>query len=300
MSTTRLAFLYPHLFRAVRLGESTAAVQPTKTRHRSQPCRSSPYASSFSTSARARQAPFERHGTAVEPQLVTPSVITPPPPEKRITSRLPDPSPDDTKKAAAENASSKESHETEIPSNDEVKETLSDGKGSLGSKESKESKDATSSTPQQAAVEETMRHGGPMEAVLHMPSPESLHHPHIPTPQYVHHFDSYSLVKQLEDSGYSRDQSITVMKAVRSLLAQNLDVAQEGLVSKRDVDNVGQLQCTIYRSCCLVVVYRKHISSVLPARSSAPRLRTAGELPTSNHASNGHNCSMRSTSLVSA
>lgn len=96
-----------------------------------------------------------------------------------------------------------------------------------------------SPTPQQAATEAKMQQSGPMEAVLHIPPPESSHHPHISTPPYVHHFDSYSLVKELEAGGYSKDQAITVMKAIRGLLAQNLDVAQEGLVSKSDVDNVG-------------------------------------------------------------
>lgn len=68
-----------------------------------------------------------------------------------------------------------------------------------------------------------------------------LHHPHISTPPYVHHFDSYSLVKELEAGGYSKDQAITIMKAIRGQLAQHLDIAQEGLVSKSDVDNVSAL-----------------------------------------------------------
>lgn len=57
-------------------------------------------------------------------------------------------------------------------------------------------------------------------------------------PPYVHHFDSYSMVKQLQGGGYTDDQSIEVMKGIRSLLAQNLDVAQQSLVSKSDVENV--------------------------------------------------------------
>ena len=84
-----------------------------------------------------------------------------------------------------------------------------------------------------------MQESGPMEAVLHMPPPEVSHHHHLSTPPYVHHFDSYTLVKQLETEGYTREQAITVMKAIRGLLAQNLDFAQDGLVSKSDVDNVG-------------------------------------------------------------
>ncbi|PHH72581.1 hypothetical protein CDD82_5908 [Ophiocordyceps australis] len=56
-------------------------------------------------------------------------------------------------------------------------------------------------------------------------------------PPYVHHFDSYSLVKQLHGGGYSEAQATTAMKGIRALLAQNLDVAQQSLVSKSDVEN---------------------------------------------------------------
>ncbi|CAK7220163.1 hypothetical protein SEUCBS140593_004139 [Sporothrix eucalyptigena] len=65
--------------------------------------------------------------------------------------------------------------------------------------------------------------------------------PHLAPPLYVHHFDSYSLVKQLEEGGYRKEQAVTAMKAVRSLLAQNLDVAQSSLVSKSDVENESYL-----------------------------------------------------------
>lgn len=91
---------------------------------------------------------------------------------------------------------------------------------------------------------EAQRATGPMETVLHMPPPEGIWTakpeeklPHLTPPPYVHHFDSYSLVKQLEGGGFTQAQAITTMKAVRALLAQNLDVAQGGLVSKSDVEN---------------------------------------------------------------
>ncbi|CAK7568109.1 MAG: hypothetical protein SEPTF4163_006092 [Sporothrix epigloea] len=65
--------------------------------------------------------------------------------------------------------------------------------------------------------------------------------PHLAPPMYVHHFDSYSLVKQLEEGGYRKLQAVTAMKAVRSLLAQHLDLAQTSLVSKSDVENESYL-----------------------------------------------------------
>ncbi len=62
----------------------------------------------------------------------------------------------------------------------------------------------------------------------------------------MHHFDSYSLVKQLSGAGYTEAQSITAMKAVRQILAQNLDVAQSELVSKSDVEN----ETYLFRAAC--------------------------------------------------
>ena len=69
---------------------------------------------------------------------------------------------------------------------------------------------------------------------------------HLTPPPYVHHFDSYSLVKQLCSGGYTLDQAITTMKAVRGLLSANLDVAQDSLVSKSDVENESYL----FRAAC--------------------------------------------------
>ncbi len=261
MSTARLTFLYPHLLRAARLAES-AATQPTKTRYRSRPCRSNPHTPLFSTSARAGQATFERHGSAVEPLPVAPDVVITPQPDK-VPSQPPDPPPDE-KKEPAKNAEEPDApRETDIPPSDATKEASPDGR------------DTAPTTPHQAAVDKTMQQSGPMEAVLHMPPPDESHHPHISKPTYVHHFDSYTLVKQLQVGGYTQDQAITVMKAIRAILAQNLDVAQEGLVGKSDVDNVGQVQRAMrdpdVLSVRLLVVYRKPTSFARPAPSSAPR-----------------------------
>jgi hypothetical protein len=93
-------------------------------------------------------------------------------------------------------------------------------------------------------AKEQAKKSGPMEAVLQMPVPAVLvdqyvqQHPQMTPPPYVHHFDSYSLVKHLETGGYTTQQSVTSMKAIRGLLAVNLDVAQDSLVSKSDVENV--------------------------------------------------------------
>ncbi|RWA12926.1 hypothetical protein EKO27_g2153 [Xylaria grammica] len=238
MSTVRLTFLYPHLFRAARLAES--ATQPTRSRYRSRPRRSNPYTPLFSTSSRARQATFERHGSAVEPLPVAPDVVKLPQPDK-TPSQPPEPPPAEAKQGSAEKDKDKDKgkksdapHETPNPTDDAVKEASLDGRGT------------TSTASHQVTVDKTMQHSGPMEAVLHMPPPNQSHHPHISKPTYVHHFDSYTLVKQLQAGGYTQDQAITVMKAIRAILAQNLDAAQEGLVGKSDVDN----ETYLFRAAC--------------------------------------------------
>jgi hypothetical protein len=71
-------------------------------------------------------------------------------------------------------------------------------------------------------------------------------HPHLTATPYIHHFDSYTLVKQLTAGGYTLHQAILSMKAIRTLLASNLDVAQAGLVSKADVEN----ETYLFRAAC--------------------------------------------------
>ncbi|KJZ72892.1 hypothetical protein HIM_07655 [Hirsutella minnesotensis 3608] len=104
--------------------------------------------------------------------------------------------------------------------------------------------EAATSTPGKDGAEDSntakgiSKAGRPLEAVLLMDPPRrGQQHPHMAPPPYVHHFDSYSLVKQLQGGGYTEAQATTSMKGIRTLLAQNLDVAQQSLVSKSDVEN---------------------------------------------------------------
>ncbi|TVY32277.1 Uncharacterized protein LSUB1_G008823 [Lachnellula subtilissima] len=105
---------------------------------------------------------------------------------------------------------------------------------------------------QQAAANTEDKTAPPLETVLHMPPPETAEQrnaakpPHLQTPPYVHHFDTYTLVQRVESGGFTNDQSITTMKAVRGLLTINLDVAKAGLVSKSDVENESYL----FRAAC--------------------------------------------------
>lgn len=101
-------------------------------------------------------------------------------------------------------------------------------------------REPTAQETKAAQAKEAAKSSGPLEAVLHMQPPEHVakQHPSMSPPPYEHHFDSYSLVKQLEEGGYTPQQAVTSMKAVRKLLAKNLKVAQQSLVSKSDVENV--------------------------------------------------------------
>lgn len=87
-----------------------------------------------------------------------------------------------------------------------------------------------------------------LETVLHMPSPSQAAKdaPYLKTPPYVHHFDTFGLVRRLEEGGFKEDQSVTIMKAVRGLLTQNMDLAKDGLVSKSDVEN----ETYLFRAAC--------------------------------------------------
>jgi hypothetical protein len=137
----------------------------------------------------------------------------------------------------------------------------------------------TSSNPTPAETEEERaRHireeakqSGPLEAILHAQPPEEVakQHPAMSPPPYMHHFDTYSLVKQVQEGGFTQDQAITAMKGIRTLLAQNLDVAQASLVSKSDVENV-RLRRTRRGVCRLAdwrLICRRRICSARHAQS---------------------------------
>jgi hypothetical protein len=70
--------------------------------------------------------------------------------------------------------------------------------------------------------------------------------PHIEQPRYVHHFDTYGLVKRLAEGDLQHDQAITIMKAVRLMLADNTDLAKEALVSKSQLEN----EAYLFKAAC--------------------------------------------------
>lgn len=95
----------------------------------------------------------------------------------------------------------------------------------------------------EASSDNKARTAKPLETLMQMGAPElekpgEHKTPYMQPPPYVRHFDTYTLMKDLHQGGFSEDQSVTTMKAVRGLLAVNLDIAKEGLFSKSDVENV--------------------------------------------------------------
>ncbi|KUI64925.1 Uncharacterized protein C27B12.07 [Cytospora mali] len=264
MTTQRLTFLYPHLFRTARQGKRVAISRCRRRQapstHQNQHCRHG--AAPFVTSNAPHKGTFApRVGKAVEPKPLGDVQNAPAleshmkgNPKEAPTEKGPEDgevrhsTPEERERAAKELD----------PQSGNVNEILSSPGVSFSGRTKKSgdgsnTKASPSNKGNDSADPKTVRATGPMDAVLHMPPPEEtwtakpeVKPPHLTPPPYVHHFDSYSLVKQLEGGGYTQAQAITAMKAVRALLAQNLDVAQGGLVSKSDVEN----ETYLFKAAC--------------------------------------------------
>jgi tRNA uridine 5-carbamoylmethylation protein Kti12 len=70
--------------------------------------------------------------------------------------------------------------------------------------------------------------------------------PHLQAPKYVHHFDTWSIVKDLEKGGFSQEQTVTIMKAVRGLLGDSMGLARKALVSKSNEEN----EMYLFKAAC--------------------------------------------------
>ncbi|KAI8302001.1 hypothetical protein K4K61_008309 [Colletotrichum sp. SAR11_59] len=250
MSTTRLTFLYPHLYRTLRASEpraSSTCRSSSSSKRAAAEVRRRGYAA-FTPTPEARQSGFApRHGKGIEPvkaekarksvpeATTTTTTTTTTTPEKTSDSSAANPKPSGT---ASEDGAAAETPTATAPTST----TPPPPAGEEQQQEAEEAKAAKQEARDQA------KKSGPLEAVLQMGPPEQVakQHPHMETPPYVHHFDSFSLVKQLGGGGYTEAQSITAMKAIRAILAHNLDVAQESLVSKSDVEN----ETYLFRAAC--------------------------------------------------
>ena len=215
----------------------------------------------FSTIPHQRQETVaQRYGSAQEPQL-------PPPPkpsdraadktlaeaietEVKAPAKVPEKSSDispQTKEESTDAAQAKSSTKSAISTpkdGDVAAKDLSSEQ--LDTNPAAQTAEQLSNSPlvkRAVQVNEKASPPRPLETMFEIPTPtadkpEEYKAPHMQAPPYVHHFDTYTLVKDLGTGGFTEEQSVTLMKAVRGLLAVNLDVAKEGLVGKSDVENV--------------------------------------------------------------
>lgn len=240
MSVPRLSFLYPQIFKAVKSCESKLPRVTSRSKKRRH--------SAFCTSAQKAEETYpQRYGAAAERQKPSPEATESPgvtttlanaieteikaQNEKKNETRS---DPTRTSTTAVGSQVMKKPPESSLES-----QTLSPDNMPLPSK-----LDGNNVYPRDPVIPTTTTtsHGKSLDTVLHMGNSrkEVQNHKHLhmqPSP-HVHHFDTFKLVRDLEVGGFSEQQSVRLMKAVRSLLAMNLNVANESLVSKSDVENV--------------------------------------------------------------
>lgn len=251
MATPKLPFLYPNLLRSIR------ACEPTTYRSLRRPSsRNSPKKAGFHSTRRGDQETYQqRYGPAAEPRL-------PPPPKPKDGSAAALPKAAPKEKEAAPPKTEDSSSETKAAAEpkkdvDPNSEHVSDLKPPPPQDVPFQSpvRDASEFHPPEQTPDGTQKEAPPtpLDTVLQMPPPPSSEEnadahkpPHLAPPPYVHHFDTYSLVRDLAKGGFTQDQSITIMKAIRSLLAHNLDIAKDGLISKSDVEN----ETYLFRAAC--------------------------------------------------
>lgn len=223
MGTPNLPFLWPMLFRPAksarihvsRAKENAPRARQARRHFTTAPCRS-------------EQSIPQRYGKAYE------HAVSPENKKPTIVSR------------------NKNSTATEkFQDLDREEEVDEDAPTTLSSSSTLSKASATEETFSKTPAPEPPKTGEnkPLDSVLHMPSPadeESHKPPHLKTPPYVHHFDTYGLVRKLSESSFTPTQSIIIMKAVRQILLDNMALAREGLVSKSNVEN----ETYLFRAAC--------------------------------------------------
>ena len=236
MAAPRATLSFPHLFRAIRSCEPrtyrslrATSINVRRITRQLQ-----------TTQLRAQDTHQQRYGPAVTPSLPPPSK-----PSETLKTKNSEP-----KRKASNQDSSKDATAQSDPSTKPSKESSTAKKADLDI-----GKTASAETPQSSEKKpENEPLGTPeLDLVLAVPTPSELkkdpehRHPHLEASPYEHHFDTYSLVQQLAKEGcFTEDQAVTIMKSVRLMLANNLDIAKEGLVSKSDVEN----ETYLFRAAC--------------------------------------------------
>lgn len=238
MAFQRLTIFYPHLGKNIRAHESSQPFRSLSTRKKL-------HRFTFSTTSEYRQETYtQRYGSAAEPQTPPPTI--PDNTEKpntlasAIEKEVKSPRSREEGKKTQQSQTTEPEKETKSPieKSSEIRSTALQGSTqSIQFDANKSQSSEASLTASREGIAKTT------DTILDMTSSsavQSQEHkaPHLQAPPYVHHFDTFTLVRDLQKGGFSEAQSITLMKAVRSLLAVNLNIARQGLISKSDVENV--------------------------------------------------------------
>jgi hypothetical protein len=226
MATPRLPFLWPMLFNPTKTPRARASISNKNVSSSRQRCRH------LSTTPRRSEPPStQRYGQAYE--HTPPALDQEPPKEPQQKSATPaDKPPQDPVHEEAE--------EEDVPAPTSTPSTPA---------KASTIEEITPPMPTPPPDPPKTGESKPLESVLHMPTgaEEDYHKaPHLKTPPYVHHFDTYGLVRKLSQSSYTPSQSISIMKAVRQTLLTNMALAREGLVSKSNVEN----ETYLFRAAC--------------------------------------------------
>ncbi|KAF2002550.1 hypothetical protein P154DRAFT_574126 [Amniculicola lignicola CBS 123094] len=223
MAVPRLPFLWPMLFKPLKASRSVPRLQTAPHARSSR---------TLTSAARHAEGPsIQRYGTAQEPA----------PHLRDANASLPQEKPEEVKPTATNPAPE--------PVEEEEEEEETAPTATPSAQPAKAASTADIPIPESAPEPPQLAEPKPPDTVLHMPSPaeeEERKPPHLKTPRYLHHFDTYGLVKRLAKGGYTEEQAITTMKAVRGLLTDNMELAREGLVSKSKVENGTYL----FRAAC--------------------------------------------------
>lgn len=237
MAGPRIVVFRPNLCSLVKACQPTTycSIRPQSTTSNN----GTSYFHSFT--CRKQETYQQRYGNAAEPQLPPP----PPPPLKVDVRPVSQGTP---KKDTSTSSNTHQDHKETSP--DLVcskKATQDTGNGQVPS--SPDSRNV--STQKEAIGTREEPPVTPLDIVLQAWRPSNVHgeqhkHPHLAPSPYEHHFDTYSLVQDLAKGGFTEDQAVTIMKAIRLMLSVNLDIAKDGLVSKSDVEN----ETYLFRAAC--------------------------------------------------
>ncbi|KAN0077500.1 hypothetical protein V8E54_005804 [Elaphomyces granulatus] len=258
MALPRLPFLYPNLLRSVRSCEPP-----------SRPRRLLSQSGFYTSSHQHGQDTYpRRYGPATESHLPPPSrpkegLANPPLPASSTAKEAGQTQQFDTLLNRAQAPDPKR------PAKDDISEPgrKTADLNVLNALEQREVQEAPSgpetagqNSPEQENQGPRSPPDSPLDAVLQMPSesasfppsgvgvlsPESHKPAHLSSPRYVHQFDTYGTVRALEKGGFTEEQSITIMKAIRGILQDNLELARESITSKSDFEN----ELYLFKAAC--------------------------------------------------